>query len=269
MVHSVLSEETVMMSRLPLLVSVVVAVGCGSSKEPSSARSVSDRGDSSPAGGAADARNTSPCIPLADVTPEECPATWPGAQAAKASFCIDQRRFPMFDTFLSTDACRGFLRYTRYLFDAGPRYCLYDPMTLALRGYRASDGKALYEAMTCGSASSDFGDKDCAGTACPVSQAACNDLQRRAAEKVAEIAASVQQCTIAADCQLVGVPFDCIDCFHLVGNENVKAALAAQASSVEAICDEFKQSGCRIIPSGCPGVTLQGITCQQGKCVWP
>ena len=247
--------------------SLVGAVGCGSSKEPSPLTEVGKSGPGT-AGGPAQA-NASACIPLADVKPEECPATWPEAQAAKARFCIDERRGPSFDTFLSTEPCGGFLRYTRYLFDAGPRFCLYDPTTLALRGYRAVDGKAFYQAITCGSVVTDFGDQDCAGTACPASQAACNDLQRRAAEKVTEVASSVQQCTVATDCQLVNVPFACIDCFHLVGNDNVKAALAAGASAIEAICTEFKAAGCWIFPSGCPGVNLQGVTCQQGKCVWP
>jgi hypothetical protein len=247
--------------------SLVVAIGCGSSKEPSP---LTEGGRSGPgtAGGAAH-ENASACNPLTDVKPEECPATWPEAQAAKARFCIDGRRGPSFDTFLSTEPCGGFLRYTRYLFDAGPRFCLYDPTTLALRGYRAVDGKLSYQSITCGSAVTDFGDKDCAGTACPVSQAACNDLQRRAAQKVTEVASSVQQCTTASDCQLVNVPFSCIDCFHLVGNDNVRAALVAEAGSIEAICNEFKQAGCWIFPSGCPGANLQGVTCQQGKCVWP
>ena len=250
--------------------SLVIAVGCGSSKEPRPARDLTDAGNSQPVitGGAEDA-SAAACIPLADVKPEECPATWPEAQAAKARFCIDERRGPSFDTFLSTESCGGFLRYTRYLFDGGPRFCLYDPTTHAVRGYRAVDGKTFFRAITCGSAVTDFGDQECAGTACPVSQAACNDLQRRAAEKVTEVASSVQQCTTASDCQLVNVPFTCIDCFHLVGNDNVKAALVAGASSIEAICTEFKEAGCWIFPSGCPPAALQGITCQQGKCVWP
>jgi hypothetical protein len=72
-----------------------------------------------------------------------------------------------YDAVISTAPCRGLLRYTRFLFDAGPRYCVYDPISLALQGYYAHDGKAGFDAITCGSTPADYDIAACAGASCP------------------------------------------------------------------------------------------------------
>jgi hypothetical protein len=111
------------------------------------------------------------CAPLARFT-EECPAEWTGAQADKGAFCAERAKAgghgprSEVNAFVSTDACRGWLRYTKHLFDAGPRYCLYDPKTQKLAGYRAYDGKAGSEAWSCGVDKGAYDDTDCSGPSC-------------------------------------------------------------------------------------------------------
>jgi hypothetical protein len=108
------------------------------------------------------------CLPLASVRREECPRTWGEAIDHHAGFCAKEWRGGMgsFSAERSATACRGFLRYTRHLWDAGPRMCIYDPITLELRGYHAIDGKAMYQAITCGLSREDFDDKDCPLVSC-------------------------------------------------------------------------------------------------------
>ena len=104
----------------------------------------------------------------------QCPADWAAAVADQNAFCAaDEVAF--FDTFLSSESCRGSLHYTKYLFDAGPRSCLYHPATGALVGYRAVDGKAGLEQTSCGVDEADFDDQGCAGKACPQSDASAAD----------------------------------------------------------------------------------------------
>ncbi len=110
--------------------------------------------------GAQDA--SSSCLPLSAAP---CPPDWTAAVADEARFCMKEA--PFYDAVISTAPCRGLLRYTRFLFDAGPRYCVYDPSTLALRGYRAYDGKLGFEATTCGSTAADYDITGCAGNSCP------------------------------------------------------------------------------------------------------
>jgi hypothetical protein len=105
---------------------------------------------------------SSSCLPLSAAP---CPLDWTAAVADEAQFCVKEA--PFYDAAISTAPCRGLLRYTRFLFDAGPRYCVYDPGTLALRGYRAYDGKAGFEATTCGSTAADYDITGCAGNSCP------------------------------------------------------------------------------------------------------
>jgi hypothetical protein len=100
---------------------------------------------------------------------EECPADWGAVPAAMDAFCT--KVAPGFGAFRSTGVCRGRLHYTRSLFDAGPRHCLYDPVTLKLVGYGAFDGKALFEEHTCQIPREDFDDRDCAGVSCQVPDA--------------------------------------------------------------------------------------------------
>ena len=117
------------------------------------------------AGGGADGTDGGPaCVALASVS-GQCPADWAAAIADQSAFCA-ANALPLFDTFLSSASCRGSLHYTRYLFDAGPRFCLYDPTTGALVGYRAVDAKAGFEQTSCGSNQADFDDQGCAGTTC-------------------------------------------------------------------------------------------------------
>jgi hypothetical protein len=97
-----------------------------------------------------------------------CPATWAEVAPAHVAFCAenDKDGFGLFTATRSTSACRGYLRYTLHLFDGGPRYCLYDPATGKLRGYRAFDGKAMYMATTCGSSPGDYVEEGCAAVNC-------------------------------------------------------------------------------------------------------
>ncbi len=103
------------------------------------------------------------CVALASVS-DQCPADWGTAVADQSAFCAAYAS--PYDAFLSIASCRGSLHYTRYLFDAGPRVCLYDPTTGALVGYRAVDAKAGFEQTSCGSNQADFDDQGCAGTRC-------------------------------------------------------------------------------------------------------
>jgi hypothetical protein len=105
------------------------------------------------------------CVPLEAVA-SECPPDWNAAKAAKDAFCA--KAAPFFDAFFSTARCHDKLHYTRYLFDGGPRYCVYDPATLKLVAYGAFDGKAMFERFSCGLDRADFDDQGCAGDGCPV-----------------------------------------------------------------------------------------------------
>jgi len=108
------------------------------------------------------------CVSLATVA-DQCPADWSGVRAAMDAFCAKEA--PFFSAFQSSGVCRGRLRYSRYLFDAGPRYCLYDPVTFKLVAYGAFDGKALSQQYSCGVAQEDFDDRDCAGVSCALPDA--------------------------------------------------------------------------------------------------
>jgi hypothetical protein len=110
-------------------------------------------------------RVTPVCAPLASLA-ENCPAVWSAVNADKVAFCAN-RPTPSVDALVSTHACRGWLRYTRHLSSyGGSRYCLFDPNTKKLAGYRAFDGKAEYEAWSCGFDKANFDDKECTGTPC-------------------------------------------------------------------------------------------------------
>lgn len=113
----------------------------------------------------AGAPDASSCLPLSTAP---CPADWTAALADRGRFCMVNAGSPLgYDAVVSTAPCRGLWRYTRFLFDAGPRYCVYDPSTLALRGYYAHDGKAGVDAITCGATPADFDMTGCAGASCP------------------------------------------------------------------------------------------------------
>jgi hypothetical protein len=113
--------------------------------------------------------STSSTCATAATAAEECPAEWAGVATAMNDFCAEQK--PLFNAFRSTGPCRGRLHYTRHLFDGGPRYCLYDPVTLKLVGYAAFDPKALREEYTCRIPKEDFDDQDCPGVTCQLPDA--------------------------------------------------------------------------------------------------
>jgi hypothetical protein len=101
------------------------------------------------------------------------------------------------------------------------------------------------------------------GDGAPVS---CTALESMAAAAIVAAAESVQQCTTEADCRPldVSVGSTCTDCLHLVGNAQVSAAIQARAPAIEQLCAAFAGAGCKLTPSGCPGVI--GWDCVQGKC---
>lgn len=118
-------------------------------------------------GGSTPAENppTDSCVQL-DHVRADCPADWDAAVAAAKTFCAERTDKSSFDAFVSSGACRGALRYTRHLFDGGPRHCLYDPTSKALTGAAAFDGKANYAAWSCGRSRSDFDESGCPGDPC-------------------------------------------------------------------------------------------------------
>lgn len=104
-------------------------------------------GASSESGVKASDPTTTPCV---EVTPtEECPATWAQTITAGKDYCAAHRGHSEFSLVRSTAACGPWLRYSLYLFDAGPRNCLYDPKTEKLVGYAFFDGKASWQKRTC------------------------------------------------------------------------------------------------------------------------
>jgi hypothetical protein len=99
------------------------------------------------------------CLPLETIGAQTCPATWDEAIAGHLAFCTFERRdrgLGLFDADRSGTACQGFLRYNRYLFDAGPRFCLYNPVTLALAGYYGVGTKSMFRQITCGASPQQF-----------------------------------------------------------------------------------------------------------------
>jgi hypothetical protein len=99
------------------------------------------------------------CLPLETIDAQTCPASWDEAIAGHLAFCTYERRdrgLGLFDADRSGTACQGFLRYSRYLFDAGPRFCLYDPGTEALVGYYGVGTKFMFREITCGSSPEQF-----------------------------------------------------------------------------------------------------------------
>jgi hypothetical protein len=91
-----------------------------------------------------------------------------------------------------------------------------------------------------------------------------------AAEVIGKAAMSVDQCSTREECKIVNFSsFSCVDCVWIVGNDNVKAAIEAKGDAIRSICRTFESSGCKIIPSGCPGIPLDAFQCQAGQCVLP
>jgi hypothetical protein len=114
--------------------------------------------------GASSSSSEPGCVAL-DTVAQNCPRNWGSVPDEMATFCV--KNAPFFEAFRSKGVCRGWLRYTRHLFDGGPRFCLYDPVTLALVGWGAFDGKANFEQFSCGIKRDDFfDDQGCEATGC-------------------------------------------------------------------------------------------------------
>ena len=232
---------------LPLVLLSAAAGPCTDQNLGTVGAETADAGPDSGAGAGIDA--TSACIPLANVTANECPATWTAALADQTAFCAKAQ--PDFDAFVSTAACGGLLRYTRHLFDAGPRYCTYDPTTHALRGYRAFDGKALFQAISCGSTSADFDDTGCAGTSCP--------------------AMDTRTCAVDNDCvgsvydRPVASPADCY-CNNGCGGTVNRTSAQAFEAQWQRFC-AGRQMEC--LAPGCPPPPPVGCEAQQCRGLEP
>jgi hypothetical protein len=100
--------------------------------------------------------------------------------------------------------------------------------------------------------------------ACSESPRSCSGIQADALAELTKAATSVPQCVVDSDCKPIGIPGDCLDCVFLAGNDNARAAVAARADAVAALCASFHNSGCVVVPSGCPGVG--SWTCEGGRC---
>ena len=95
------------------------------------------------------------------------------------------------------------------------------------------------------------------------SEQQCAALQARASETLVAAAMSVDGCTADDDCRDVPLAFSCVDCLYIAGNGAVTSAIAAVADTVQPLCNDFQQSGCKLIPSGCPPPLYQ---CIDHKC---
>jgi hypothetical protein len=97
----------------------------------------------------------------------------------------------------------------------------------------------------------------------------CSGLSANAGTIVRDAVASVEQCTADADCRPVDLAFSCIGgCGVLVGNDMVRAAIAARSDTIKQLCDQFDAAACVLIPAGCPPPPPGSYACLQGKCVW-
>lgn len=153
------------MKRALLLVPVVALTAACVASGPASPSASAD-GPTGTGAASAAAHDAGACLPVAELPSSGCPADWAATAAAHATFCATETQSGLFSASRTSEACRGWLRYTKHLFDGGPRYCLYDPSTGKLAAYGAFDGKAMYEKWTCGFAADDFRDDGCAGVSC-------------------------------------------------------------------------------------------------------
>jgi hypothetical protein len=200
----------------------VDGAGASSSSDASDAAETSGRTDGSTATNPLDAgcasngweaynayRDAQACRPLECVSTNECPATWAETIADKFEFCTTRPNEIVYDAFRSTEACRGWLRYALHPFDAGPRYCLYDPATGRLAGYEAIAGKASYEEWTCGFGREDFNERDCPGLTCAQVETpdggVCPPGVKRCADRAAQTCDATGQWDTGTTC-----PYACI-----------------------------------------------------------
>jgi hypothetical protein len=93
----------------------------------------------------------------------------------------------------------------------------------------------------------------------------CEDLQNNAHDLISGVITSVTQCSTAADCKPIANPADCLDCVSIAGSDEFKAALLKQVPLIQNICTKFQESGCHLIPHGCPG--FASWRCEEGKCL--
>jgi hypothetical protein len=115
--------------------------------------------------GGVNTSHSTPCVPLAPSP--ECPPTWAETITAGKDFCGSRGKTPGFSLSRSNAACGPWLRYSTYLFDAGPRNCLYDPTTEKLAGFGFFDGKANWQQRSCNVEQSEaVFPEDCAHLSC-------------------------------------------------------------------------------------------------------
>jgi hypothetical protein len=100
----------------------------------------------------------------------------------------------------------------------------------------------------------------------------CSQIQTMALNALTATINSSEQCATKDDCgKLINdIGLDCLDCVFVAGGERLHAAIAAKAAEIKQLCQAFKSSGCKLMPSGCPGFAPDPrVECQQGHCVTP
>ena len=99
----------------------------------------------------------------------------------------------------------------------------------------------------------------------------CMHLSMNAATAVLDAVSNVRQCGSDADCTPIAVQNECWDsCItrDIAGVVDVQNAIDSVAQRVESICSRFHAQGCQVIPSGCPGRSVNDtLRCQQDQCV--
>lgn len=95
----------------------------------------------------------------------------------------------------------------------------------------------------------------------------CYGLTLRALDTLTRAELSVSQCTIGSDCKAVPIPADCLSaCVRVVGNDEVRNAVASTADALGDICMQFRKNGCTVTEGGCPLVSNL-YDCQMSRCI--
>ena len=104
-------------------------------------------------------------------------------------------------------------------------------------------------------------------SASPPDTSSCYDLGSRAVDILLAASTSVAQCAVDSDCKAIAVPAACVSsCITVVGNDDVKSAIAAKADMLEDVCNRFRQKGCTVSEGGCT-VHSNVYACHESKCV--
>jgi hypothetical protein len=129
--------------------------------------------------------------------------------------------------------------------------------------------------MSCGSPAKPQGESPCQMGKCvtdassPTDAASCEDLTLRALAVLMGAATSVAQCTVSSDCKVIAIPADCLSsCITVVGNDDVRNAIASNAAALGDICRQFHQNGCTVSEGGCPALS-NSYACQMSQCTQP